>query len=147
MTSPRKGIRNIVVGGERYRWVVSGTDAPVQMDLIVERAGSCSSTLIVGAAGPVVITPRLVARIVTAAVRGGWAPQERGKDFRCHLDEDRLIPYRPSEATADLRNRTSIQRCRCSGLFAKIVTDSNRRHDSALGRRENRDRADYHPCS
>jgi hypothetical protein len=103
MTLPRKGTRNIVIGGERYRWVVSGTDAPVQMDLIVERAAGCSSTLMVGTAGPVVITPRLVARIVTAAVRGGWAPQERGKDFRCHLDEDRLIPYLPSEPTVESR--------------------------------------------
>ncbi|MGI5217679.1 hypothetical protein [Nocardia sp. CA-290969] len=100
MTLPRKGIRNIVVDGERYRWVVSGIDAPIRMDLIVERAGGRSSRLIVGTEGPVVITPALVARIVTAAVQGGWAPHERGKDFRCHLYEDSLIPYRPSERAA-----------------------------------------------
>lgn len=102
MTLPRRGSRITVIDGETYRWVVSGIDAPIWTDLIVERAEGRASRLMVGIRGAIVITPGLVARIVTAAVRGGWAPRERGGDLRCHLVEDRLVPYRFSGFTAEM---------------------------------------------
>ncbi|MFI6985276.1 hypothetical protein ACIBSV_42850 [Embleya sp. NPDC050154] len=80
MAIAKKGTRIIVVGGERYRWVVSPDSG--YMVLLIERAegdGRRVSTVFEQSA---VVTPGVVAAVIEGAQRLGWVPGNCGTELR-----------------------------------------------------------------
>ncbi len=90
---PRNKARNVSVGGERYRWLVSdtaagawlfvvrrdGAGARLEVPLRRELDGLYWSPLPVG---PQPMTPSIVVQLMTAARSLGWEPTEAGAAFR-----------------------------------------------------------------
>ena len=89
MTLAKKGARNIVVDGERFRWVVAPDDEP-GLAIVVEWAAGQGQRMVTWVEHGTVITPGLVARLIRDALGRGWTPGEPDKEltFRA-ADTDR----------------------------------------------------------
>jgi len=77
MALARKGSREIVVDGDRYRWVVSADDEP-GLGIVVEDADGRGQRMVTWVEHGTLITPGLVAQVIRWALGRGWTPQRRG---------------------------------------------------------------------
>ncbi|MDB5292210.1 MAG: hypothetical protein JWL69_3451 [Phycisphaerales bacterium] len=114
MSLKRKGSRLIRVGGESYRWTISGSRQAetASISIIIEAAHKPGQRLVVRVPcrdfwldfkdltenrmpfsddvyRPV--TPATVHKIILAALAAGWQPQRRGKNLACEWAEDGIL--------------------------------------------------------
>lgn len=80
-----KGTRIIVVGGERFRWVVAPDGEP-GLAVIVERAIGHGQRMATWVEHGTIITPGLVAQIIRDALERGWTPRELGKQITFRVE-------------------------------------------------------------
>ena len=80
MTLARKGSRQLVLDGVRYRWTVAPNDEP-GVGIVVELADSPASRLVSWVEHGVVVSPGLVRRAILDAVATGWRPHDRGPEL------------------------------------------------------------------
>jgi hypothetical protein len=97
--------RAIVVGGQRFRWLVSDRDAPARLVAVVQRADGRGRRLLadVGyervwrSSAPTgaprqgsVVSPSLVRAIILRGLERGWRPGEPGRDVEFDIYSDYL---------------------------------------------------------
>ena len=109
MSLPRAGSRTVQVGEHRYRWYVRHKPTTAQaapnraMTVAIERvAAEPGRVLLVdlGVSRPdnsiephqTALSPALVRRIISEALRDGWDPIARGSAFRSRFQ---LIKHKP----------------------------------------------------
>jgi hypothetical protein len=80
MAIAKKGTRIIVVGGERYRWVVSPDSG--YMALVIERAEGEGQRLATVFEQSAVVTSGVVAAVIEGAQQLGWVPRQLGTELR-----------------------------------------------------------------
>lgn len=80
MAIARKGSRQLIIDGVRYRWVVAPKDE-AGVGIIVELAALPACRLVSWVDHGVLINPGLVRRAIADALAAGWRPNERGPEF------------------------------------------------------------------
>jgi hypothetical protein len=88
MALPKKGSRLIAVSGINYRYMVISRMNATEIFIEQENAQGQKLHVASGLKEKLTITPSIVMRIITAAIKKGWEPNEKGKQFGGLLIED-----------------------------------------------------------
>lgn len=140
MALAKRGTRIIVVGAERYRWVVSPDDEP-GLAIVVECANGAGQRLVTWVEHRVVIAPGLVAAVIEQASRHlGWTPGRRGGQLTLRCTD----PH-PTAATVALVPWPQQRRGGdpSQGAANRARTPKHRGGHPASGARPRRDRAGW----
>jgi hypothetical protein len=126
MAIPKKGSRKIMVDGRRFRWFVRRKPSYSQalgeslLSFAVELADQPAQVLHVYLdaarpdawinAGPVTISPGLVAVVIRQAVRDGWMPETAGPTFvtTARLDRTHDENAGPASSNSELAPPSSV---------------------------------------